>query len=288
MKENYKTVLIEATKIIKSMKGQKLKILELYKPLNDEDAMQLVKTVSKLSPLLGNHIEYMVIKQLNNVKWISDGIWMRQDPGFPDAIFVGSITPAPGIEIKTWFPFSTEITARFKDSSKFFEMDQTFVSVIAWIPENIIWGVPIILDVWVGSALDVANQRDKHYHRPPDYLVIEPEMTDHRTANLRQTNVNGYKFQGNDVDRGKATEVVASWGENQKAYSNSVSYQRKLHQLMGQFRYRLDTNFAKIDRIELESLEEFKSRVLEMDYKGKKIKEWADEMFNDNQDDETI
>ncbi len=39
----------------------------------------------------------------------------------------------------------------------------------------------------------IAEARDQHYHKPPDYLVVEPEDTSRRTKNLRQTNTNGYK-----------------------------------------------------------------------------------------------
>ena len=45
-------------------------------------------------------------------------------------------------------------------------------------------------------AQGVAQARDKHYHKPPGYLVIEPEDTSLRTINLQQTNTSGYKFQG--------------------------------------------------------------------------------------------
>ena len=52
------------------------------------------------------------------------GEWIRQDPGFPDALFKSNtISPNPGIEIKAWFPFATEITARFKDSITIFSQD---------------------------------------------------------------------------------------------------------------------------------------------------------------------
>jgi len=37
----------------------------------------------------------------------------------------------------------------------------------------------------------------------------------------------------------------------------------------------MDTNYAKIDRIEHPDIEEFKTRVLNMKFRGKKIKDWA-------------
>jgi hypothetical protein len=59
------------------------------------------------------------------------GHWIRQDPGFPDTIFQGTVDPMPGFEIKTWFPLATEITARFKDSQNHFTRGNTYVALLA-------------------------------------------------------------------------------------------------------------------------------------------------------------
>lgn len=72
-------------------------------------------------------------------------------------MFQGELEPRPGIEIKTWFPFATEITARFKDSILHFEKDQTNVAVVAWLPEFLICGRPKIIDIWTGSAKSIAQ-----------------------------------------------------------------------------------------------------------------------------------
>ena len=45
--------------------------------------------------------------------------------------------------------------------------------------------------------------------------------------------------------------------------------------LRGQFVYRLDTNYAKIDRIEHSEIEEFKTKVLSTVFHGKTIKQWS-------------
>ncbi|MFA4845491.1 MAG: hypothetical protein WC654_02950, partial [Patescibacteria group bacterium] len=193
---NYKEVLKKATEEIENLRGQTLDVLDIKKPHSVIYAQHLAKVVSKISPLLGNMIEFSIVEKLNQVDWSGLGTWIRQDPGFPDALFQGKLKPAPGIEIKTWFPLATEITARFKDSIIHFDKDQTNVAVVAWLPEFLIYGKPKIIDVWVGSAKSLALARDKHYHNPPDYLVFEPEDTSLRTANLQQTNTNGYKFQG--------------------------------------------------------------------------------------------
>lgn len=282
---NYKDVLRIARNEITGMNGTIMNVLDVTKPANIEYAKKLAKVISKLSPLLGNMIEFSTVDILNGYDWGTDGTWIRQDPGFPDALFSSdTVLPNPGIEIKAWFPFATEITARFKDSVTIFEHDQTDVALIAWLPEHVIWGKPQIIDTVLVSGKSVAEARDRHYHKPPQYIVFEPEDTSERTSNLQQTNTNGYKFQEDKSDLTKALEVVESWGELGKQYSSSPEYQNKLKALLGQFVYRLDTNFAKIDRIEHEGIEAFKEKVLTTVYHGKTIKQWSDILSSDNEE----
>ena len=272
---NYLDILSQASNEIEELKGCTLDVLDIKKPHSVEYARHLAKVVSKISPLIGNMIEFSIIEKLNEVDWKGLGKWIRQDPGFPDALFQGSLKPSPGIEIKTWFPLATEITARFKDSVLHFKKNQTNVAVVAWLPEFLIYGKPKIIDVWVGSAKSIAEARDKHYHRPPDYLVFEPEDTSSRTVNLQQTNTNGYKFQGSAKLLKKAEAEVKRWGKDGLKFSPASGYQNKIKSLIGRYPYRLDTNFAKMDRIEHHDLEEFKTRVLETKVDGKTILEWA-------------
>lgn len=273
---DYTDILQIASNEILSQNGRILPVIDITRPPSLEYARQLSKVVSKLSPLLGNMIEFSTVDILNAYDWKGSGQWYRQDPGFPDAIFRStSVLPNPGIEIKTWFPLATEITARFKDSIAHFADDQINVAMIAWLPEHVIWGKPMIIDTWIGSASSIAAARDSHYHRPPDYLVFEPRDTSERTSNLQQTNTNGYKFQGSSTEFNRAMRVVDSWGKDGRIYRTDVDYQRKLQSLLGSFTYRLDTNFAKMDRIEHSSLEQFKTRVLETNYAGFKIRQWA-------------
>ncbi|MET3046589.1 hypothetical protein [Flavobacterium covae] len=276
----YKKVLEKASNHLSSMKGHTMPVLEVAKPENLDYAQHLAKIISKLSPLVGNMIEYNVCIELNKLEWSNNGTWKRQDPGFPDTIFESELTPTPGIEIKTWFPLATEITARFKDTVKFFEQEQTNVALVVWLPEFIIYGKPKIIDVWVGTAKSLAISRDNHYHNPPDYLVFEPEDTSSRTSNLQQTNTNGYKFQGNKTEFEEAKKIVESWNEPKGIYNHSDEYQQKVKQLLGRFNYRLDTNFAKIDRIQHEGLEKFKKQVLETKIHNHTIKEWS-KLIND-------
>ncbi len=255
--------------------GQVLDLLTVSKPPSPEAAVNLGKIISKLSPFLGNMIEFNTIEFLNGQKeFRSLGEWKRQDPGFPDAVFVGDVTPVPGFEIKAWFPLATEITARFKDSQNHFRNDETQVCLLAWLPENLIFGKPGIIDVCVVSGRSVAKARDDHYHSPPDYLVLEPEDTSERKSNLRQTNTNGLKWQGTPDQLEEAVHLVDSWGTAGRTYLPTLEYQARLRELTRRFSYRLDTNFAKIDRIAHPDIEAFKARVLSTEMRGRTVCQW--------------
>ena len=273
---NTRQVIEVGAKYLAALEGHSLDLLTVSKPKSLQAAVNLAKVVSKLSPILGNLIEFDTVDYLN-AKPEFDGLghWKRQDPGFPDAIFEGKVKPVPGFEIKAWFPLATEITARFKDSQKHFEDDRTYVALLAWLPEHLIFGKPRVLDVCVVSGASVAKARDDHYHDPPDYVVVEPNDTSSRTSNLQQTNTNGYKFQGTDAEKKKAHEFVRSWGPAHHTYSAESWYQRQIAELMGRYSYRLDTNFAKIDRIEHTDIEKFKTQVLNTKVHGRSVKEWA-------------
>lgn len=271
-----KTAIKSAADHLYRLAGHEFDVLSVAKPVSPEAALNLAKIVSKLSPIVGNLIEFNIVEVLQELEEFKGlGKWIRQDPGFPDAIFEGKIVPAPGFEIKAWFPLATEITARFKDSQNHFVDDRTYVCLIAWLPEHLIYGKPMILDVAVFSGAAVAKSRDDHYHNPPDYLVLEPEDTTDRTRNLQQTNTNGYKFQGTPEQFAEAEKVVASWGPEGRNYKPTPEYQKLIQSLRSQFNYRLDTNYAKIDRIVNPEVESFKERVLGTKVHGMTVKQWT-------------
>jgi len=279
----HQEILAKAQEALTGLDRHLIDVIDVKRPTSIEYAKQLAKIISKLSPLLGNMIEDSRVDLLNEHDWKGEGEWIRQDPGFPDALFKSeTILPNPGIEIKAWFPFATEITARFKDSVTMFSQDNIDVALIAWLPEHVIWGKPQIIDVLVVSGRSVAEARDRHYHRPPDYLVFEPEDTTDRTANLQQTNTNGYKLQSDKCNVADAVALVESWGPNGKDYSPSPAYQQLLRTLYGQSVYRLDTNYAKIDRIEHDGIEAFKTRVLNTQFHGKTIRQWSTILASNN------
>ncbi|MGD0498313.1 MAG: hypothetical protein ABSC23_07745 [Bryobacteraceae bacterium] len=268
-------VLTVASAHLTSLAGRTFDVLTVAKPVSPDAAVNLSRIISKLSPLLGNLIEFNTVEFLNSKdEFEGFGLWRRQDPGFPDTVFIGAVEPTPGFEIKAWFPLATEITARFKDSQSRFINDNTYIAMLAWLPEHLIYGKPCIIDVCVAHGKSVAEARDNHYHNPPDYLVLEPEDTKARTRNLQQTNTNGLKFQGPPAEFERAREIVASWGPDGRAYKPTREYQQLLQSLRGQFNYRLDTNYAKMDRIVHAGIEEFKRRVDATTVNGLQVAQW--------------
>ncbi len=271
-----KEALEIASRHLRSLSGHVFDILRISKPVSPEAALNLAKVVSKLSPLLGNLIEFNAVEFLNSqIEFRGIGKWRRQDPGFPDTILEGNVTPAPGFEIKAWFPLATEMTGRFKDSQNRFAHNNVHVCVPAWLPERLIYGKPYILDVVVVDGASIARARDEHYHNPPDYLVVEPEDTTERARNLQQTNTSGYKFQGTPRQFAQAKRLVTAWGRNGGKYQPRREYQQRVRELMARFPYRLDTNYAKIDRIAHNGLEQFKTRVCGTSVNGMTVAEWT-------------
>ncbi len=182
-------LLQQALTEIEGLINTPLDVLDIKKPVDVDYARHLFKVLSKLSPLMGNMIEFFIPSVLNKKHWDIDA--------------------------------------------------------------------------------------HTHYHNPPDYLVIEPFDTTTRTLNLQQTNTNGYKFQGDESQFERAQRIVESWGIDGKQYSPNIDYQLKLADLQSQFPYRLDTNFAKIDRIQHTGLEIFKKRVMSASRMGYTLAEWA-------------
>lgn len=101
MDRQYKDILATASKELENLKGQTFDVIDVKCPSSIDYAVQLAKVISKLSPLIGNLIEFSTVDLLNQHDWNASGEWLRQDPGFPDALFKSdNILPNPGIEIK--------------------------------------------------------------------------------------------------------------------------------------------------------------------------------------------
>lgn len=269
-------VLLAASECLLGLRGHTIDVLSITRPSSVAEAVNLSRIISKLSPIIGNLLEFKTVELLNDLEACRGrGTWRRQDPDFPDALFDGEVLPMPGFEIKAWFPLATEITARFKDSQLRFADDATWVAMPAWVPSQLICGEPVILDVCIVSGASVAKARDDHYHNPPHYLVFEPEDTTARTRNLQQTNTSGYVWQDTPERLVQAQQVVEGWGADGCAYRPDLECQGRLRELRSRFHYRLDTNFAKMDRIVHPEVEAFKERVLASTFSGRTIHAWS-------------
>ena len=111
-------IIHKAYEIINNDIGNTLDDFSLGAPLNDEHKKLLVNIISKASSFMGNIFENRYNIILNQK--FSSGKWIRNDPDFPDLEFVEDNKKQNiGIEIKSWFPLSTEITGRFKESQTY-------------------------------------------------------------------------------------------------------------------------------------------------------------------------
>ncbi|MDP9800082.1 hypothetical protein J2S49_000158 [Arcanobacterium wilhelmae] len=261
-----------AAKVLEDLAGADVDAIDI-KSVEREEAPFLAKIVSKLSPMVGNLMEQRIASILNQGS--SEGFsWKRQDPGFPDAVLIDeqTVEAVAGYEIKAWFVLSTEITGRFRESLNLLRGKNVNVVIVAWCLSNMVFGQPKVLGTLVVSGEELAQSRDSHYHNPPYYLTIEPNDTTARTANLQQSNVNGYRLQEDrsdpiSVKRARERSYIA-------ADPHTPEKQEEAQQLMAELGYRLDTNFAKIDRVENQDVEDFKTEILDQEYLGRTFRKW--------------
>jgi len=242
--------------------------------LDVKDAPFLGRINSKLSPIIGNLLERQISELLTEDA--GHGMrWVRQDPDFPDALLLdaGGGSTDSGYEVKAWYVLSAELTGRFRESVNLLEGRNIRIAIIAWHLSHIVYGTPKVVGVLTVDALSVARRRDEHYHRPPDYLCVEPQDTTARTRNLQQTNVAGYKWQGAPEALLEAEEFVMGHAAG-RAAPHTPEGQALSAELMAQFAYRLDTNFAKVDRVDHPEIERFKAEMLRTDVRGRSLSRW--------------
>lgn len=272
---DYQAELDRASEVLLNLSGESVDAIDV-KSVATEEAPFLAKIVSKLSPMVGNLMEQRVVSILD-AEADQGFSWHRQDPGFPDAILrhTSGVGTNTGYEIKAWYVLSTEITGRFKESQHLLADKNINVVIVAWCMSHMIFGTPKILGILTVSGSELAASRDDHYHNPPEYLIVEPQDTTARTANLQQSNVSGYKLQESDSNAALVLQLRKERKRKQAvAAPHSQEAQAEALQLMNMLVYRLDTNFAKIDRVANGDVERFKAKILSSRYLGKTIAEW--------------
>lgn len=268
--------MTRADEVLRGLAGEAVDTLTV-KSLSSDDAPFLGQIVSKLSPMIGNLLERRIIQILDQNADVSGHAmhWRRQDPGFPDAILVDDAeqSTGSGYEVKAWYALSTELTGRFRESQNLLRPRNVRLVIVAWCMSHLVYGVPQILDVLTVPGIEVAASRDNHYHKPPDYLIVEPGDTTARTRNLQQTNVNGYKLQ--DQSRLLEAQQIVQRHPGRLAEPPSGEAQSLVQELIAAFPYRLDTNFAKVDRVDNSDIEGFKGRVLAMTIRDRSLAAWT-------------
>ena len=265
-----------AETMLRSLTGEPVPAISVNS-IDAIDAPFLGLIVSKLSPIIGNLLERRIINLLSEAEAGHGMRWIRQDPGFPDALLVNrdGTSTGSGYEVKAWYALSTEITGRFRESQNLLAGKDIRVILVAWMMSHVVYGSPVIVDVLSVSASSAAAARDLHYHQPPRYLIVEPGDTTARTLNLQQTNVNGYRIQDADAATLAAATTVMRAMPGYDGPPHSPGAQAAARELQNRFSYRLDTNFAKIDRIDHHGIEGFKTAILASRHRGRTLLQWA-------------
>lgn len=270
-------VIEKSRETTKALIGTKLDAITI-KSVDPAEAPLLGANVSKLSPMTSTLLEHRVVLDL--AKATDGGRFQieRQDPGFPDAgVFLDGLPTGHGLELKAHNVLSTEITGRFRASQLALEGKLIYVVIIAWVMDKIIHGQPLILDIEFVDALDVARYRDEHYNNPPQYLVSPPDDNEGRIASMLLRNVEGYVLQPSNTESDLAKvkliqdALLAQADVTKPHHEHTAELTRHLR---ANLNYRLDTNFAKIDRIDHPQIEDFKKRNLDREYLGHSFREW--------------
>ncbi len=79
---NTSEVIKYARQRLEGLAGHVFEVMEVAKPVSPNAAVNLAKIISKLSPLVGNLIEFNTVEYLNDQPDFAGlGTWKRQDPG---------------------------------------------------------------------------------------------------------------------------------------------------------------------------------------------------------------
>lgn len=262
----------------------------------DEDAvLDLAENLSQLTSLISVQIEANAIKHLNqelSEDLPEDVRWARNDrihgEKYPDLALADMSIQGeedvsdrvwPGIEIKAWCPFATEITGRLKKGQSVLKHAPSTVVLVCWMPENLIYGKPKIFDIWVGDAMEMAKSRDNYWNEPPKDIIVEPDYSPDREAHKQHTNVTRYRLM-NSEDESEAKEKAKELGILGEPHSYESDYQEKLDELRRAFSYKKGSNnFRKLQRLHHPSLQEFIEKAPQRNaVMGKTFAEWKKHM----------
>lgn len=267
--------------------GRAIDILTVNKC--DEDAViEFLKNMSKLSSLISVQIETRALKHIRstygdrlpeNVGWvINERIGGEKYPDLAFADFdyePSSDWVWPGVEIKAWCPFATEMSGRMMKGQSIMQTYPDQLLLVAWLPEHLLYGQPKIIGTWIGDGLEMAKSRDNHWHDPPNSLILEPDFSPEREAHKQHTNVDRYLWDDAASKKDDAREMAKELDLLDSSYSYDDDYQRRVRELYSAFDYKKGTNFRKLTRLHHDPLDTFPERIRKNTHiEGKSLHEW--------------
>jgi hypothetical protein len=269
----------------------------------DEDAViEFVKNMSKLSSLVSVEIETRSLKRLQseytgelpaNVEWVINE--RVEGEKYPDLALADlDFNPPtdwvwPGVEIKAWCPFATEMSGRMMKGQSIMKEYPDQLLLVAWLPEHLLYGEPKVIGTWVGDGLEMAKSRDNYWHyirddskTTPSSIILEPDFSPDREAHKQHTNSYRYLWDDDDSKLDEVENMAKElniWGE---PYSPDDDYQKKVRRIYNSFNYKEGTNFRKLDRLHYDALDNFPDRIREnTTIEGKTLTEWLNHLRND-------
>lgn len=267
--------------------GQTIDVLTVNRC--DEDAViGFIKNMSKLSSLISVQIEMRAVKRVNSMynEQLPDNVgWVINEriggEKYPDLAFADfEFTPSsdwvwPGVEIKAWCPFATEMSGRMMKGQSIMQKYPDQLLLVAWLPEHLLYGQPKVIGTWKGDGLDMAKSRDNHWHDPPSSLILEPDFSPERDAHKQHTNVDRYLWDDKDSKEDEARQMADNLNILDTSYSYKDEYQQRVRQLYSSFNYKKGTNFRKLNRLHHQPLDNFPDHIRQNTYiEGKSLAEW--------------
>jgi hypothetical protein len=214
---------------------------------------------SRLSIYISNRLEYLIIDHLNDTAQRKGYKWVRHEGKFPDLqlLYNGKDTGL-GIEIKTSYGSCEEPSARFWQSVTNFESyNSQYICIVVWKLDKDTHGRPVVFDTCCIDAKRLAEARDRGIHNPPESLMCMPYNT--TEGNTKQTDVKVYLLQDeNDIQ--KATKIVKQFNVSEEEPWSQKS-QELSRILKNTFKYRVDDNRGKLNRIKHPELQKFLKQI---------------------------
>ncbi|MDG5821893.1 hypothetical protein [Natronococcus sp. A-GB7] len=267
--------------------GRKIDVLTVNRC--DEDAViEFLKNMSKLSSLMSVQIETRALKRVqsihgdelpDNVGWvINERIGGEKYPDLALADFDYSPSSDwvwPGVEIKAWCPFATEMSGRMMKGQSIMQKYPDQLLLVAWLPEHLLYGQPKVIGTWVGDGLEMAKSRDNYWHNPPSSLILEPDFSPEREAHKQHTNVDRYLWDDDSSRKDEAEKMAKELELYDTSYSFDADYQQRVRELYSSFNYKKGTNFRKLTRLHHTPLDTFPDNIRKnTTVEGKTLAEW--------------